>query len=391
MSGYRVTSGIVAVVNDLEPVWRGLEARADCSYFQSWGWIGIWLERFASDLRPLLVRVWHGDVLVGLGIFLSRRLRRRGLVRSRALYLHEYPFDGRDMTIEYNGLLADRAHVPGVYAAVIEHLFQSGLQWDELFFSAVDEAVDGAIRAAEPVYRSNGGSYRRLEESVSRAIDLGRTGEGVDGFVSGLGKNRRAQVRRALRLYQEAGALRLDEADGIGQAEDFLTGLKALHTRRWQAKGRGGVFANPLWERFHRAVIRSGFPAGEIQLLRVSCGDRVIGYLYNLVWRRHVYVLQTGFETVSDARLMPGYVVHTLAVAHNRDAGMLYYDLMHGDSLYKRLLCNHSSMLRRVVVQRRRRRFVLEDLAVRAVRYCRSQYGHGRNPRVKAGCRRDDD
>ena len=260
------------------------------------------------------------------------------------------------------------------------------MRWDELFFSAVAEETDRALRSARHVYEAHGGRYRRLEESGSWAVDLGRVGPGVDGYLAGLGKNRRAQLRRSLRLYRESGPLRLEEAGSLVQAWDFLAGLKSLHTRRWQAKGRGGVFANPRWEQFHRAVIGAGFPAeanfataargvGEIQLLRVVCGERVLGYLYNIVWRRQVYVLQTGFETVEDRRLMPGYVVHALAIVHNRDKGMLRYDLMHGDSLYKRLLCNHSSTLHWVVLQRRRYRFVLEELAVKTVRYGRSLRG----------------
>ncbi len=388
LSGYRVSSGIVTAPHALEADWRDLETRADCSYFQSWGWIGNWLEQLALDLQPLLVRVWYGNVLAGMGIFLHRDIRRRGLIRSQALFLHEYPFDGRNMTVEYNGLLADRAHVSEVYAQVIDHLFRSGLHRDELFFSAVDAATDRAIRSAEAVCQASGVRYRQLEESGSWAVDLGRIESGVDGYLAGLGKNRRAQLRRSLRLYQEGGALRLEEARSLAQAEDFLSGLKSLHTRRWQAKGRSGVFANPLWEQFHRAVIAAGFPAGEIQLLRVLCGERVIGCLYNIIWRKQVYILQTGFETVTDSRLMPGYVVHALAIAHNRDKGMLRYDLMHGDSLYKQLLCNHRSRLRWVVLQRRRYRFALEDLAVATVRCGRSlreSVGRARKPSRRNG------
>lgn len=372
MSGYRVSSCLITVPDELEREWRDLELRSDCSYFQSWGWVGVWLEQLARDLQPLAVRVWHGDVLVGMGVFLQRNIRRRWLVHSNALLLHEYPFDGRDMTIEYNGLLADREHVPGVYAQVISHLFESSQQCDEFFFSAIDADTDMAIRSAGREILAGDGRYIRLEESTVRTVDLDRIGAGVEGYLDGLSKNRRAQVRRSLRLYEAAGVLQLAEAETIDQAMEYLERLKFLHTRRWQVKGKSGVFSNPLWERFHRAVIRGGFPAGEVQLLKVTSGSRELGYLYNLIWRRHVYVLQTGFETVADKRMMPGYVVHALAVAHNKDKGMALYDLMHGDALYKRMLCNHDSQLRWVVLQRRRYKFTLEDLAVTVVRYCRS-------------------
>ena len=77
MSGYRVSSSIVENPQDLEQEWCGLQARADCSYFQSWGWIGVWLEQIAVELQPRVVRVLFDGSLVGLGIFVHRDIKRR--------------------------------------------------------------------------------------------------------------------------------------------------------------------------------------------------------------------------------------------------------------------------------------------------------------------------
>ena len=372
MPGYKVSSCSAEHSDELEPEWRELQCRSDCSFFQSWGWIGVWLKQIAAGLQPMLVRVRHEDTLVGMGIFVRRDIRRRHLFRSNALFLHEYPFDGRNMVIEYNGLLAARDHEQAVYAGVISHLFQADARLDELFFGAIDERVDltGALRQAGD--SCDGISPRLLDESLAWSVDLGKFGEGIDAYLATLSKNRRAQIRRSLRDYEASGRLQLEEARDCDEALDYLAGLKQLHTRRWREKGIAGVFANPLWEEFHRAVIQQGYPEGTIQLLKVSNDSRVAGYLYNLVWRNHVYVVQTGFEAVTDKRLMPGYVVHALAVAHNRARGMAVYDLMHGDSLYKRILCNQSRTLRWVVLQRRRVKFGAENLAVATVRRCRS-------------------
>jgi CelD/BcsL family acetyltransferase involved in cellulose biosynthesis len=65
---------------------------------------------------------------------------------------------------------------------------------------------------------------------------------------------------------------------------------------------------------------------------------------------------------------MPGYVTHALAIVRNKQKGMHVYDLMHGDALYKRMLCNRTETLHWLVLQRRRLKFRLEDLAVKAVR-----------------------
>lgn len=375
MAGYSVSSCLVGDLDELGHEWRELQQSSDCSYFQSWSWIGVWLQCVVGELQPLVVRVWCGDALVGMGIFLQRNIRRRGIVRSNALFLNEYPFDGRDMTIEYNGLLAGRGHERTVYSEVLGHLFQTFRQCDEVFLSAINDDADRALRDAWSGVVARTVRYRQIEESGAWSVDLGTLGEGVDACLSVLSKNRRAQVRRSLRLYETHAPLTLQEAVSLGEVQEYLDGLKTLHSRRWQARGVSGVFANPLWESFHRAVIEAGFPRGEIQLLKVSCGNRVIGYLYNIIWNRRVHVLQTGFELAADRRLMPGYVVHVLAVAHNKAKGMAVYDLLHGDSLYKRIFCNQSRKLHWVVMQRRRLKFMAEDLAVAVVRGCRSLAG----------------
>jgi len=144
-----------------------------------------------------------------------------------------------------------------------------------------------------------------------------------------------------------------------------------LHTDYWRSKGKGGSFANPLWEKFHRTLINRRFDAGEIQLLKVSSHYGEIAYLYNIVLHKHVYVIQSGFSRSQDKRLMPGYVAHALAIVYNRSKGMLIYDLMHGEALYKRILCNRSRKLLWFVIQRKRLKFSIENFTVGMVRRLR--------------------
>ncbi|MEN8205331.1 MAG: GNAT family N-acetyltransferase [Pseudomonadota bacterium] len=353
---------------ELSHAWLDLQDRADCSYFLSWGWIGTWLQQIAVELNPVVVRVWHGEQLVGLAVFVPRDIKRRLIFRASALFLNEYPFDHKNMVIEYNGLLVARGHESGVYTETVRHLIQEYKQHDEFHFGAIAEgaAVDKLTQAAGTWAR-----FQVSEESTAWQVDLNALEPGIDAFLTTLSKNRRTQLRRSIRLYEEQGPLNLVEAQDPEQALAFFDGLKILHTARRQSKGEGGAFANPLWEQFHRSLIQAHSDAGEIQLIKVSNPVMTIGYLYNIVWRKQVYVLQTGFMPAEDKRDLPGYVVHTLAIVYNRNNGMAVYDLMHGDSLYKRILCNRSQKLIWSVVQRHRLKFSLERLAVGVVRRCR--------------------
>ncbi len=365
----RIESRPLDDLPDLARQWQALEVDAKASFFQSWGWIGTWLAEVASDLNPLVLRVYADQTIIGLGILVPAELHRHHVINALTLFLNEYPLDGRNMVLEYNGLLVRCGHEVIVYRAAVQHLLAHYPARDEFHFGALAGAD-----AYEPLQVAVADTARLLTNEVSSAwqVDLAGLPPGLEGCLAHLSKNRRSQVRRAVQLYQQDSPLILDEAADAGQAQAFLDGLKVLHTQRRQARGQRGAFANPRWEAFHRALIRDRFASGEIQLLCVRNASHVIGYLYNFLWRGRVYVQQTGFAMSADKRLQPGYVVHILAMQHNREQGMDVYDLMHGNELYKSILCNRSEPLYWVVLQRGRTRFLLERLAGAVVRRCRS-------------------
>ncbi|MGB5718275.1 MAG: GNAT family N-acetyltransferase [Gammaproteobacteria bacterium] len=373
MSAYRTESCVLKHPEELGQAWLDLQDRADCSYFLSWGWIGTWLRQIAIKLRPVVVRVWYGEELVGLAVFVPRNIKRRIAFRASALFLHEYPFDRNNMVIEYNGLLAARGHESAVYAEIVGHLLRDFKQYDEFHFGAITET---AARTLEKVVAGKL-KFRINEESVTWQADLRGLEAVSDSYLMTLSSNARGQIRRALRLYEQREPLQVFEAVGVNQTLEYFARLKALHAAYWQARGQRGAFANPCWETFHRDLIQSRFDKGEVQMLKVANAGEELGYIYNHLWNKRVYMQQTGFSLPVDNRLKPGYVAHVLAVQHNRDGGMHVYDFMHGDARYKRTLSNRSENIYWVVVQRGRIKFTLENLLLGVVRRGRRLMGAG--------------
>lgn len=370
MPGYKVTLQQVDDAKQLESEWLALQQQSDCSYFQSWNWIGTWLEQISIGLRPTAVKVWYGDSLVGIGIFVSRFIKRHIFIRSKAMLLNEYPYDGKNMSIEYNGLLAASEHQEAVYAAVVRHVSREYGNCDEIYFGAISDTETETIgRLCDQSLV--GFEYIVIQASTCWSIDLLGTPPGIAGFLSTLSKNRRGQIRRSIRLYETNGPLQIEEASNTEEALYFFEKLKQLHGARWQAKGKQGALANPQRVLFHQALILRCFDNGSLQFLKISCAYGEIGYVYSLIWRKHVYVLQTGFRFSEDKRLMPGYVTHALAVAYNKSKGHAIYDLMHGNEPYKQRLCNRNRKLLWVVLQRHKLKFKLEKIAVGTIRQLR--------------------
>jgi len=344
----------------VESQWLALQEKAECSWFQSWGWIGNWLEQIAVDFHPQLLTARDGEHLLALGVLVPRNIRRHAFVRSHAWFLNEYPFDGWDMVIEYNGLLVEQGKEVQVY---------SGLQEFFSRLDGVDELFIGAVSNTALVLP---GGFNCLDHSTSRSVTLNQRAASRTTFLQSLSKNRRAQLRRSFRLAENPGPLFVEQAGTLGEARDFFDQLKLLHTERWRQVSGAGAFANPNWEAFHRALIESRFENGDIQLLRIRNNESVQGYLYNFIWRDRVYVLTTGFAVTPNKHLMPGYMCHVEAIVFNRQRGMKIYDLMHGDSVYKRVLCDREEILSWYVLHKQHRRFKVENMARSLVRSWRS-------------------
>lgn len=369
MSGYHTESYTITQSSDIEKEWLDLQQRANHSYFQSWGWIETWLDQVAIDLQPVAVKVWLDENLVGISLFVSKDIKRRVIFQARAMYLNEYPFHGKNMITESNGLLVAKNYESEVYSEVVAYLLQAFKDHDEFCFGAMPESA--ACFITEQTL-TEGASCIINEESVSRFIDLSDLQPGMNNYLASLSRNRRGQIRRSIRLYDDQGSLQIEQAENVEQALHYLDRLKVLHTNYWRSKGKGGAFSNPIWHTFHRTVIQKRFELGEIQLLKVSNQQGEIAYIYSFVLNKHVYVVQTGFTHSEDKRLMPGYVAHSMAIAYNLSKGMLIYDLMHGDELYKRILCNRVCKLQWLVIQRNRLKFTAERITVSLVRFLRS-------------------
>jgi len=331
--------------------WRALEARADCSYFLTWRWIGAWLAELPAEFEPLCLRARAGGETVGLALLVWRRARRRGVIHSKQLHLNatgHLHFD--QLSIEYNDFLVDRRLADEARRAMIGQLAEWTELWDELFLDGVDPSFAARLAGipGQLVLRGRG---------FYPYVDLQAVPDAE--CLATLGRNTRHQIRRTYRL---CGDPRLEIAADAADAAVFFAGLLEQHKAVWSPRGYAGAFWNDFLLGFHRRLIAEGLPCGEVQLLRTRSGDgRIIGHLYNFIYRGRVYCYQSGFAPFDDNRIKPGLLSHHLAIVMSRANGLRFYDFMAGDSRYKRSLSNRVGELHWMVMQRPALRFVLEQ------------------------------
>lgn len=302
--------------------WEALEARAEATVFQGWGWVGCLAEERYGD--PLLLRAEAGGRLLGLALF----NRRRG-----ALHLAEAGDPERDRPfIEHNAPLVAREAPPGTAALLLRAAWR---------LARPARLVLGGV--APGLARAAGGVAWRWETRPAPFLDLAAIRGAGGDWTARLSANARQQLRRSDRRFAARGPLAVRAAGTPGEAEAFLEELMAWHTRRWAARGEAGAFATPWLRRFHHALVQRCLARGELELLRVTAGATLVGLLYNLRRGGRVHAYQSGFpEPGAEPALKPAWTCHHLAIRRALARGDREYDFLAGEQRHKRSLARES-------------------------------------------------
>lgn len=321
--------------SDLEPRWRDLEARAEGSFFQGWNWTGcLARERFPD---PILVEATEDGRTIALALF--NRVRRR-FGRS-TLHLGETGVASIDnLAIEYNGVLVEAGRDPAIASACLAAVVKGQRGWaGAVVLSGIDARGIAALRAVAP----------RVHVTISRQaplLDLRPFWRDLPAFLAVRSANTRQQIRRSDRAYAADGPIGLQRAASVSEAIGFLDEMEVLHQASWTARGLPGSFADPFFRRFHCALIERAMPSGEIDLLRVTAGDDVIGVLYNFRYRGRSLAYQSGFNYgAAGKHHKPGITCHHQAIRFSAASGLDFYDFLAGADRYKRSLANQEVAL----------------------------------------------
>lgn len=308
--------------------WRMLETAADSAIFQTWTWIGCnAAERFPD---PLLIEAHDAAGLVATALWNRRRSRFSG----DSLWLHESGDPALDAVFtEHNDPLLARRAPDGLLAAMLRAALQPrDGRAPRLVLSGVGAATRNAALQAGAVAIPG-------PDRAAPYVDFAAVPPGT-AYIEQLSRNTRQQLRRSDRAYAARGTLRIERAGTIAQALEFLDALTALHTATWASRGKPGAFATGPVRQFHQGLVHRGAPE-EVELLRITAGGSVVGYLYNLVRGGRACAYQSGFDYPNAApHAKPGLTCHHLAIEMHRARGGLSYDFLGGADRYKRSLAN---------------------------------------------------
>lgn len=334
-------------MDQLAVTWASLEGRADHEFFLSWTWISTWLATITRRPELLIARI-SGRV-VGLGFVMSQLMVRHRVMPIWTVLLNQTGNPTEDIiTIEYNDILADRLIAKEVRLACLRFLMTKrrigGRRVGEVVLGGLEETrAEDILKLGRPV--------RELASVGSARVDLAAIRRSGKPYEASLRPSVAKRLRRSMDLYQRQGEIELSIANSIEQAVQFLDMAGGFHQQRWVEKGHPGAFAYPFYLEFHRRLIGVAFPLGQLELAKVEVGGEPIGFLYNFIYRKHVYYYFSGFRFDTDNRLKPGLVCHKLCIERHLANGMDVYDFMGGEQRYKVELGKPGPRITSVAVQ----------------------------------------
>jgi Acetyltransferase (GNAT) domain len=325
-----------------ERTWTSLESQLGPTRIAcSWLWTGTWLEYY-GDVVPHRFAVGEADgAPCGIALVTRGVERRRGPFRLRSVHLGtagEPPDES--VYVEYNAILVHRDHLTAFAAALVGELAHDAT-WDEL-------NLDGfAPQDAQPFLAAEPRLDARVE--VCPITDLRRADEVGGDVMRTLPSATRKKLRRSLKSL---GDVQAEWADTPAQALEVFEELVSLHQARWNRVGQPGVFASPRFAGFHRALVPRLASAGRVVLFRAGTASGTIGCEYGFIEGGRALIYQSGNAWHPDRQVRPGFVTDALCMQSCYERGLMEYDFLAGDSIYKRQL---STATRELVWARWRR------------------------------------
>ena len=338
--------------------WLLLEKKCSHSYWLSWEWNEIWIKELPTVSKLfLVVGLMDEQPVIAFFIGTNHTLRNRFFMVEQ-MALNQTLISQFDVInyVEYNAILID----PEVTITLDRLLDSIPIKsWDEF-----------QMMRFAPMYNTNLLMDHKIQKKYdieltkqdSYYVDLDKVRKSNNNYLALLSQNRRHQIRRSLKEYEKIGSIQLVVADSSDIALNIFQELINLHQKRWTERGERGAFSTQYDVDCHKKLIMQRFNHGEIQLIKISAGDYIIGCLYNFVYNRKVFQVQGGFNYMSGNNYRPGFVCHYLAILYNSEIGLDSYDFLADGTDYKVSLSTDYNEMKDLILTKKTYKYTIAQL-----------------------------
>jgi CelD/BcsL family acetyltransferase involved in cellulose biosynthesis len=299
----------LAALESIRPEWDELHARAFCSTpFQSAAWLLPWARHYARDRLQAVAARENGTLVMLVPFFVWQR---------RLLLAGTGPTDYCDGIFAREDSHADANTVLQVLVDIAEELGCESIDLQQL------PSWSPLVRARDP------DSWKSILSAGEPCLVAPLEG-GMEHLP--ISSKWRKHIAQAMRRLTRVSPAHLDFFSN-SVLETAAEVVRRLHCARWNQRG-GGVFSDPLAQRFLDSVLPELSAAGSLRLHILHVGACPIAALLGLRGREMSCFYIGGFDP-KWARYSPGSITLLAAIEGAALEGAREFHFLRGREPYK--------------------------------------------------------
>lgn len=286
-----------------------------------------WFDRFWSEMLPpqaevAIITSWSGETLLGAApVVISPERAGLGLHSITGMENAHSAF--YEWLLSADGDAAGRA-ASEIASALVEVTARRGIvSWRNAPESPATHIARRALAAT---------SWRVVwrPQRPHRVIHFPN---GAESLLASLSANMRARLRKSGRRVEQMGEVRFRQLSREADLGDWLRAAWELEGCGW--KGRAGTSVNQdeRARKFYDSLAVCLVPENRFALFALTCGDRLVSFLYGLVEDKRLYGLKFSYD-LDFARSSPGHLIILRIIEWAETRGISSLDLG-GDSEFK--------------------------------------------------------
>jgi CelD/BcsL family acetyltransferase involved in cellulose biosynthesis len=310
----------------MEGAWRALQGGSHAGVFAGYEWSSTVARHYARDRRLHIALASHSGTPVGLAPLAYRQYLG---IRTLALL-------GSGMA-DYS--IADYQDIflrPGFEQQALTSLVDDAAQapWDLLWLQEIP-AESPVLEYLPDIARDRGWRVVVNADNDVHRIDLPAT---WDNFTGGLSSNCRKEIRTKLRRLEANHGATFSPIEHAKDIDGAMETLFDLHTQRWNAVGKPGIFATEQARDYYRDLAHAMYTAGSLYLATLrTAGGEAIGADFGFDHGGTRYAYTYGYRPgTAWEKASLGLVLDCLCIRSAIEAGLTRVDLMRSEGEYKK-------------------------------------------------------
>ena len=301
-------------LNQLREPWQHLyEQCPDAPIFLSWEWVSTWWGHFHDGFTPHVVTLRDAEQLVAVAPLMMSDGASPTL-----------SFMQRDETTDYADVLAPPGFRERATGALLEYL--------TALCGASGSARLEPIPEGSPLLRAVDTEARHLVGEPIQPCPTVQLADTWDGYLAGLTKKDRHELRRKLRRAESAGNLQYEVATSSDALDLPLQDFYRLHQSSSDPKK--AQFLEPHLQAFFTDAARTLAERGWLRLSTLRLDGAAIASLLSFDRGSTVSLYNSGLDP-EFRWLSPGIIIIAYELQAAIAAGRSHYDFLRGDEPYK--------------------------------------------------------